>query len=65
MTHWILFAIFLSSPQGVTETYVTKDRCLEELQAMQILARKDFWSGVCANSQDQDDYVDVSTELGP
>jgi len=65
MTHWILFAIFLSSPQGFTETYVTKTTCLEELQSFKAIAVKDFYVGVCRNSEDEDDYVEVTTEIAP
>lgn len=65
MEYWILFAIFLSSPQGFTETYLTKQTCLQELHAFKALAQKDFYAGVCRNAQDEEDYVEVTTELAP
>lgn len=63
--HWVLFAIFLSSPQGVTETYFDKEDCISALQEMRLIAKKDFFVGVCRNTQDEDDYVEVSTEIAP
>lgn len=65
MTHWLLFAIFLSRPGGVTETYLDKASCVAALQEFKFIARSDFYAGSCSNSEDETDYVEIATELSP
>lgn len=63
MSGWYLIAIFLFHLQPVHERYATKAACVDALTEMKVIAKGDFFSGVCQNEADEDDTVMIEEPL--
>lgn len=60
---WFLMALFLYRADAVHERFATRELCVATLREMQIIAKRDFYSGVCRNGDDEEDTVTIEQPL--